>query len=615
MTTTNASRAETPAPPDVAGGLRRLYGTLWAHAAGHRGRLVAALVLLVVAQAIRVAIPWLFGCAVNALQVTGIDGLVRAGWYLLAMFAAACVAWLLHGPARVLERRTALHAREQLADALFARFLSLPLRWHEKHHSGDTLHRLQKTTTALFGFAQHQFVYLQNLVSIVGPIAALIAVSAITGGVALVGYTIVALLLLRFDRIMVRLVREENAAERAYTSAVVDGAGNISTVLTLGLDHAVRASVRDKYREVSKPLSRGIVVNEAKWATVDLLNNLMRTGLVGLYAYLAWRADGVVLVGTAVMVHQYSQQVGSVVGALASHWGDLVRQQTDIAGSDELLDATPRATATSAPIDAAWRELRVEHVTLTHPHASRRALDDVTLTLKRGSRVALVGGSGAGKSTLLRTLAGLYPADRMRVVVDGVARDDLRDLSSAAVLVPQEPEIFDGSVRMNLTLGVARSDAALEEACTLACFTPVLSSLEGGLDATIRERGANLSGGQRQRLALARGLLAARDAGLVLLDEPTSSIDPVTEARIYDGVLAALANACVVSAIHRLHLLPRFDVIVLLDDGRVVDTGTFDELLARQPRFAEMWDGYTDSETRTKALDPRGINAAEAMVS
>lgn len=268
MTTTTTTTS------GARGGLRRLYGTLWAHAEGHRGRLVAALAMLVVAQAVRVAIPWLFGCAVNALQVTGIDGLIEAGWYLLAMFAAACVAWMLHGPARVLERRTALHAREQLADSLFARFLSLPLRWHEKHHSGDTLHRLQKTTTALFGFAQHQFVYLQNLVSIVGPIAALIAVSAITGSVALVGYTIVALLLLRFDRVMVRLVREENAAERKYTSAVVDGAGNISTVLTLGLDHAVRASVREKCRAVSKPLSRGIVVNEAKWATVDLLNNL-----------------------------------------------------------------------------------------------------------------------------------------------------------------------------------------------------------------------------------------------------------------------------------------------------------------------------------------------------
>jgi ATP-binding cassette subfamily B protein len=151
-------------------------------------------------------------------------------------------------------------------------------------------------------------------------------------------------------------------------------------------------------------------------------------------------------------------------------------------------------------------------------------------------------------------LAGLYPADRIRISLDG-APTELADLAAFAVLVPQEPEIFDADVRANLTL----------------------------------------SGGQRQRLALARGLLAASGSSLVFLDEPTSSIDPVTEARIYDGVLSSLGDACVVSSIHRLHLLPRFDTIVMLDAGRVVDTGTLDELLARQPMFREMWRGYTSS--------------------
>jgi ABC-type multidrug transport system fused ATPase/permease subunit len=170
-----------------------------------------------------------------------------------------------------------------------------------------------------------------------------------------------------------------------------------------------------------------------------------------------------------------------------------------------------------------------------------------------------------------------------------------------AVLVPQEPEIFESTVRTNLTLGIARSDEAIARACDIACLAPVLGALPGGLDAAISERGANLSGGQRQRLALARGLLAASRASLILLDEPTSSIDPVTEARIYDGVLAAVPDACVVSSIHRLHLLPRFDSIVLLHAGRVVDTGKLDDLLARQPLFQEMWRGYTNDPSPARA--------------
>src|SRR4051812_42117882 len=121
----------TAAPAAHRGGLGRLYSVLWTHARGRRGRMVLALTLLVGAQVVRIMIPWLFGCAVNALQTQGSEGVRRAGSYLLAMLVAAVIAWAMHGPARIVERRTALFARERLADSLFARLMSLPLRWHE----------------------------------------------------------------------------------------------------------------------------------------------------------------------------------------------------------------------------------------------------------------------------------------------------------------------------------------------------------------------------------------------------------------------------------------------------------------------------------------------------
>ena len=574
------------------GGIGRLYSVLWTHARGMRGRLVLAISMLVAAQVIRLAIPWFFGCAVNALQQQGRDGVVRAGWYMLAMLGAATAAWVLHGPARVIERRVALYARENLADYLFARLLSLPLRWHEQNHSGETLHRLQNTCAALFGFAQNQFIYLQNIVSIIGPIIALVAVSTITGVTALLGYAAIAIVLLRFDRVMTRLVREQNALERRYTATVVDAVANIGTVLTLGLAAPVRSHVRARHLELSVPMHKDFVVNEQKWAAVDVLNNALRVGLVALYAWLAWRNTGAILVGTAVMVHQYAQQVGSVVSSMAANWTDLVKRQTDIACMDPILEATPKPFPEPDPAHAAWQSIRISGAVLRHPNGAR-GLDGLDLELRRGKRIAVVGGSGAGKSTLLRVLAGMYPADHIGIAIDGEPTA-LRDLSTLAVLVPQEPDIFDAEVRANLTLGVPRDDAQVERVCELACLGPVLDALPNGLSTQICERGANLSGGQRQRIALARGLLAAERASLVLLDEPTSSIDPVTEARIYEGVLASLGDACVVSAIHRLHLLTRFDTVVLLHAGRVVDTGTLDELLARQPLFQDMWRGYTN---------------------
>src|SRR3569623_3619798 len=265
-------------PADTArgGGIGRLYSVLWTHARGMRGRRVLAISMLVAAQVSRLAIPFLFGCAVNALQEQGRDGGVRAGGYMRAMLGAATAAWVLHGPARVIERRVALFARENLADALFARLLSLPLRWHEENHSGETLHRLQNTCSALCGFAQNQFIYLQNIVSIIGPIIALVAASTITGLTALRGYALIAVVLLRFDRVMTRLVREQNALERRYTATVVAAVANIGTLLPLGLAAPVRSHVRARHLELSVPMHRDFVVNEQKWAVVDVLNNALR---------------------------------------------------------------------------------------------------------------------------------------------------------------------------------------------------------------------------------------------------------------------------------------------------------------------------------------------------
>jgi len=117
----------------------------------------------------------------------------------------------------------------------------------------------------------------------------------------------------------------------------------------------------------------------------------------------------------------------------------------------------------------------------------------------------------------------------------------------------------------------------------------VLAGCPAGLATEISERGVNLSGGQKQRLALARGILAAGDSALLMLDEPTSSVDPATEARIYAALFAAFPDACLVASVHRLHLHERFDRVVLMEQGRIVDVGSLAELLDRQPGFQALW--------------------------
>jgi ABC-type multidrug transport system fused ATPase/permease subunit len=341
-------------------------------------------------------------------------------------------------------------------------------------------------------------------------------------------------------------------------------------------------------------LRSSAVLNEAKWCFVDVLNNAIRCGLVVLYVWLAYRNAAGVMLGSAVMVYQYAQQVGGVVSNMAGNYHDLVCYQTDLAGAEPLIAvADAYVGPCGGAVPAAWREIAVDGLNFSYTGpGGKAALSDIALRLARGRRIALVGESGSGKSTLLRILAGLYSAQEGAFLVDGRHYPDLADLASIATLVPQDPEIFAGSIGHNITLGLDRAEAEVSHACEIAGFAPVLDGLPDGLATDIAQRGLNLSGGQKQRLALARGILAARGSSLVMLDEPTSSLDPATEADVYDNLLSAFPDAAILSSVHRLHLLSRFDEVVLMLDGRILAVGTPAELLAREPHFQALWQRY-----------------------
>jgi ABC-type bacteriocin/lantibiotic exporter with double-glycine peptidase domain len=355
--------------------------------------------------------------------------------------------------------------------------------------------------------------------------------------------------------------------------------------------------VGERLTAVFAPLRRSVVLNEAKWCGVDVLNNAIRCGLVVLYVWLAYRHTAGVMLGSAVMVYQYAQQVGGVVSNMAGNYHDLVCYETDLAGAEPLVAAADAYARPRGEVPAGWREIAVDGLNFSYiGPRGEAAIDDVSLRLARGRRIAVVGESGSGKSTLLRVLAGLYPAQDGTFVVDGAPCPGLVDLASIATLVPQDPEIFAGTIGHNITLGLDRSIAEIHRACELAGFTPVLEQLPEGLATDIAQRGLNLSGGQKQRLALARGILAASGSSVLMLDEPTSSLDPTTEALVYDNLLSAFPETCVVSSVHRLHLLNRFDEVVLMAEGRILAIGTAAELLAREPLFQALWQRYGAAE-------------------
>ena len=609
MGTREASRPSGSVVAGSGNAIGELYRALWHYAAGARGQLLGATALLTSSQLMRLAMPWLAAQAINALQAGHLSG---AGRWIAALSGIYVLSWMVHGPGRILERNVGVRVRETLADDLYARIAAAPLVWHDGHHSGELQHRVHQASKALSDFAQNQFIYLTNIVNFIGPLVALTLLSRTSGAMAMAGYVVIAIIIVRFDRALMRLARTENDADRRYVSALLDFLGNASTVIGLRLSAASRSLLWKRMQAVSAPLKRTVVLNEGKWCAVDLMGLGLTWGLVVVYVWQARAPGQAVMLGAVFMIYQYAQQAAGVVGSMAANFQFFARMHTDYGSAAPLWDAPARADDLGDErLDAAapWRTLQIGGLDWNYAARGAAATSDgprsglhgVTLELRRGQRIALVGPSGGGKSTLLRVLAGLYAPHGGTLSLDG-APTDWATLRSLATLIPQETEVFEASVRENLSFGQPADDAALRAALHASTFDDVLQATRGDLDTPLSERGFNLSGGQRQRLCLARGVLAAQGSSLLLLDEPTSALDAATEARVFDRMAAAFPDACLIASIHRLSLLDRFDTVVLMEAGQVRDAGPRDAVLARQPLLQKMAAPVTES-TPTSGVD------------
>ena len=545
MTDKTASSSSTSSSANPPLGIGFLYRELWRFAAGRRSTLMWAVILLIGSQGFKLAVPALAGSAINTLQAQGIDGLSQAGQMLLLVFLATLASWLMHGPGRILERNVALVVRQRVSTDLMERLYAAPLGWHEAQHGVETAHRVQQTTRALYDFAQSQFIYLQSVVRLVGPVVALWFISPWVGGVAVVGYLLLAAIIVSFDKIMMRLAREENAADREYWASLSDGLVNVLSVLALRLQRGVLKLVDTRLDAVFAPVRRAIVYNEGKWATVDLLNCVLWIVLLSLYVWLSMQgvvpagpevqaaADAAtqgaagaagqvagaagsvagaagagaqaagaagqaatqavegVRIGNLFMVYEYALQAGSVITGVAAHFQSLTRQKVDYTSGDEIR-ALPLAEGASswayvsqagvsahaqvqearAPhLPADWQRLSLESVVFErppldpdNPESAGGSLTGVDLTLQRGKRYALVGPSGSGKTTLLRLLAGLYAPGAGQLRVDGSGPLPAPGIAPAlrhmATLLPQDAELFGGTLRENLVMADAAVGAA-----------------------------------------------------------------------------------------------------------------------------------------------------------
>ena len=383
-------------------------------------------------------------------------------------------------------------------------------------------------------------------------------------------------------------------ARSLVTGRVVDAYTNIHSVKMFAhheteLDYAKEA-IELSRRTFQKEMRIFTLMD----VTLVTLNGMLIVGVVG-WAMTLW-VQGAASVGIVAAATALTLRLNAMTGWIMWALTTFFRELGVVAEGMETIAQPIRLVDKPGAKPLRLTEGKIEIRNLSH-HYGRGAggLDNITMTIRRGEKIGLIGRSGAGKSTLVKLLLRFYDVERGSILIDGqnisdVTQDSLR---LAIGMVQQDSSLLHRSVRDNILYG--RSDATEEEMIAAARqaqaheFILDLQDPQGGsgYDAQVGERGVKLSGGQRQRVTLARVIL--KDAPILLLDEATSALDSEVEAAIQDTLYGMMEGKTVIAIAHRLSTIAQMDRILVLDDGRIVEDGSHDALLAKGGLYAEFW--------------------------
>ena len=562
----------------------KAFQTLLPYFRPYRKGLIAGLALVVVGNFFTILGPWLIRQAIDSLAIElSTTVLVRyslliVGTALLAGVARYGMRELLNGISRRIET--------DLRDNLFAHLLRLPPEFYDRWRTGDLMSRATNDVLAVRMVAGPAIMYMVNTATIsIFALVLMIWISPSLTLFAMIPMAILPIAVVWFGR---RIHTRFEQIQEQYSTISNFAQENLAGIRIVKAyvreqDQSERfAALNREYMSRNMALAR---VWGGFFPTLQLFGGL--AAVVVLWLGGRQIIDGQITVGDFIAFGFYLTLLMWPMIAVGWVTNLVQRGAASMSRIDALFAEPAVITDPEHPVVLSHvrGDIEFDDVWFRYPGTERWVLEGVSFRITAGQTVAVVGATASGKSSIVRLIPRLYDTTRGSVRLDGVNVQDLEldELRRAVAMVPQDPFLFSETLRRNIELA---GGTDVDEAVEIAALTETLVDLPAGLETPLGERGVNLSGGQKQRATIARALV--RDAPVLILDDALSAVDTVTEERILRGLKGYMRGRTSIVVSHRVSAVAEADLILVLEDSHLVETGTHQELLSRGGTYARL---------------------------